>query len=413
MEINYQNTDIESIGLPTAIKLNESAKDIINLLKDTDVKCIIESDGKETKVTFDVNDLEKMDKILQPVINKQLDSAVEVPKLESKEKLIPVANAISNLYNRKINGRNSSIKAHQKHIDLLADSIKKSNNKKDMLSGRNDMMKKLANTFPIFKSPINALIMINEKKIERLITNVKKYEKQMAKQNTTIDKLNKSVTNFTLKKKTCQSLSDMVKSFSISDKTERNQSYLTSLSSFNANMQQMNLIKINSCNEAISHIRADFGNLSPAQKDSAQERINKLNETKSTLEKKNKVLQSANPDINVLLAKLNDNSTSAVVDKAEATFEQALENGGQSMDNIMSSVAIRSSCNVSPTASEIAQVEVIVFDNINDRDRDGIADKIDNSFTVKDEKGDVQEKSDNQKEKMPDIMPKNNPKINQ
>ena len=151
MELTYKNTEIDQINLPTTITFADNADKILELLKSSDVKCVAESDGKKTSITFDIADIEKLSRVLQPVgIDKQLDSALEIPKIDKKEKLIPIVNGMSNLYDRKINSKNNRIAAHQKHIDILSAALEQRKRKSDTLSGRNDMLKKLTSTFPAY-----------------------------------------------------------------------------------------------------------------------------------------------------------------------------------------------------------------------------------------------------------------------
>ncbi len=390
MELTYKNTEIDQINLPTTITFADNADKILELLKSSDVKCVAESDGKKTSITFDIADIEKLSRVLQPVgIDKQLDSALEIPKVDKKEKLIPIVNGMSNLYDRKINSKSNRIAAHQKHIDVLSSALEQRKKKAETLSDRNDMLKKLTSTFPAFKNPINALVERNEKKIERLQNKVEKLEKQIEIHSNTIDKLNKNVQNFTLRKKACQSLSDIVRSFTITNKENRNQSYLNALSSFNASMHSINDMKINNYNESIEKIKNDFSNLSPAAKQNAQERVTKITAARTTLENKNKALEAASPDITAMLNKLNDNTTTKTVDRAEVMFDQALSNSGQNIDNIMSNISINSARAVSPTAVEIVLNSTNVITGINDKDKDMIPDKLDSTFNVENDNQDL------------------------
>lgn len=77
------------------------------------------------------------------------------------------------------------------------------------------MLVKTAMTFPFFKSPINALIKRNEKKIERLNNKIPKLEKQIKIHQTTIDKLSKSAEKYKVRKNACKHLSEVIKSFVI------------------------------------------------------------------------------------------------------------------------------------------------------------------------------------------------------
>ena len=407
MELTYKNTEIDQINLPTTITLADNADKIFELLKSSDVKCCADSNGEKTSITFDITDIEKLSKILQPVgINKQLESSLEIPPLEHKERLIPIVNSIANLYDRKINSRNSSITAHQKHITILNSALEKNKTRLETLSGRNEMIEKLTSTFPSFKNPINALVVRNEKKIDRLQNKIEKLEKQIEIHSNTIDKLNRNVQNFTLRKKSCQGLSEIVRSFAITNKEERNQSYLSALSAFNASMHSINDMKINNYNERIDKIKNDFPNLSAAAKYNAQEHITKLTAARTTLENKNKAIEAANPDIKAMLNKLNDNTTTQAVDRAEVMFDQALSNSGQNMDNIMSNISINSARAVSPTAVEIVLNSTNVITGINDKDGDMIPDKLDSKYNVTAEvpKAEVKQNTNTTQERTTHIM---------
>ncbi len=386
MKTDYQNTEPDKLSLPATISFPaKNTEKIVELMKESDIKCIVNSDERKTDIAFSVEDIEKLNKLLQSVgIDKQLNnSAIQFPKIEKKEQLIPIANAISNLYDRKINGRNSRIESHKKHIGTLSAELTKCSTKVQTLKETELMLVKAAMTFPAFKVPINALIKRNEKKIERFSNGIPKLEKQIRIHQTTIDKLSKSAENYKVRKSACKHLSDVVKSFSISNRKNRNQTYLTALSSLNNNIQQINNDKIKSCIEAISKTSENFSELPLVQQKKAQERITNLIRTKNTLEEKNKILQAAQPDILKMLVELNDNKTTEKIDRAEMMFNKAIANSGMSLDSVMVSAAVENSRAVSPTAAEIAQVEISVLGNINDKDGDMIPDRLDSTFNPK------------------------------
>lgn len=382
MEFNYQNTEPDKLSLPATISFPaENADKIIAALKESDVKCITKTDEKKIDITFSIEDIEKLNKILLPFgIDKQLDN-MQIPKLEKKEKLIPIADTMANLYNRKIEGKSSRIEAHQRHINTLSAALNKNKNKVQTFTDRKNMLEKLSETFPLFKNPINALIKQNERKIERLANKrIPKLEKHIQIHRNKIDQLSKDVEHFTIRKNFCKHLSDVVKSFSIGDRQERNQTYLTALSSLNNDIQQINNEKISNCNIEISKISKKFPDLSSVRKQDAQKRMTNLIKKKSTLESKNKALQAAQPDILKMLAELNDDKTTYAVNQSELMFNQALKSSGQAFDSMITSVAVSNSCAISPTAARIVQTEVNVLGNINDKDGDMISDKLDSTF---------------------------------
>jgi hypothetical protein len=165
-------------------------------------------------------------------------------------------------------------------------------------------------------------------------------------------------------------------------------------------------MKINNYNESIEKIKNDFSNLSPAAKQNAQERVTKITAARTTLENKNKALEAASPDITAMLNKLNDNTTTKTVDRAEIMFDQALSNGGQNMDNIMSNISINSARAVSPTAVEIVLNSTNVITGINDKDGDMIPDKLDSKHNVTEKvpKAEVKQNTNAPQERTTHIM---------
>ncbi len=387
METLYENIKHDDLNMPATVSFSsENAEKIVELMKEAEVKCIVQSDKNKTDITFGINDIEKLNKILQPIgIERQLNnSAIQLHNIEKKENLIPIANAFSNLFERKINGKNSRMESHKKHIAVLSKSLNKRIVKADTLKDRELMLRKIAMTFPFFKSPINALIKRNEKKIERLNNQIPKLEKQIRIHQTTIDKLNKSAENYKVRKNACKHLSEVIKSFVIVNKKERNQSYLTALLSLNGDIQQLNNDRIKNCIDTIGKLETNFSELPLIKQQKAQERISNLIRTQNKLAERNKILQAAQPDISAMLAKLNENKVTEGIDKAEIMLDKTIaQNNSISLDSVMSFASVENSCAVSPTAAEIVQTEVNVISNINDKDRDMIPDKIDSTFDPK------------------------------
>ncbi len=388
METLYENAKHDDLNMPATVSFSaENAEKIVELMKESEVKCIVKKDEKKTDITFGIDDIEKLNKILQPIgIERQLNnSAIQLHNIEKKENLIPVANAFSNLYDRKINGKNSRIESHNKHISVLSKSLKNHTAKSEALKDQKLMLVKTAMTFPFFKSPINALIKRNEKKIERLNNKIPKLEKQIKIHQTTIDKLSKSAEKYKVRKNACKHLSEVIKSFVISNKKDRNQNYLTALLSLNGDIQQINNERIKNCIDTIGKLETNFSELPLVKQQKVQERISNLIKTQNKLAERNKILQAAHPDISAMLAKLNDNSVTERIDKAETALDKTIaQNNTISLDSAISLTSVENSCAVSPTAAEIVQTEVRVINNVNDKDGDMIADSIDSTFDPKD-----------------------------
>lgn len=126
METLYENVKHDDLNMSATVSfMAENAEKIVELMKEAEVKCIVKSDENKTDITFSIDDIEKLNKLLQPIgIEKQLNnSAIQLHHIEKKENLIPIANAFSKLYDRKINGKNSRIEAHQKHIGTLSNAL--------------------------------------------------------------------------------------------------------------------------------------------------------------------------------------------------------------------------------------------------------------------------------------------------
>lgn len=387
METLYENVKHDDLNMPATVSFSaEKVEKIVGLLKDADVKCIINSDENKTDITFSINDIEKLNKLLQPIgIERQLNnSAIQLHNIEKKEDLISIANAFSKLYDRKINGRRSRVEAHQKHIGTLSNALNQQKSSIQALKDRNIMLAKFSEIFTAFKNPINALITRNERKIDRLINNIPKLEKQIQAHHTTIDKLNKSAEHYMVKKNACNHLSEVIKSFVISSKNERNQNYLTALSSLNGDIQQINNDRIKNCIDTIAKLETNFSELPLIKQQKVQERISNLIKTQNRLAERNRVLQAAQPDISAMLARLNDNSVTEKIDMAAIMFDQKIaKNSNMYFDSVMTSAAVENSCAVSPTAAEIVQTEVNVINNVNDKDGDMIPDRLDSTFDPK------------------------------
>lgn len=244
------------------------------------------------------------------------------------------------------------------------------------------MLVKRSDVFTVFKNPINALINRNEKKIDRLISNnIPKLVKQIQAHYTTIDKLNKSADSYKVKRNACKHLSEVIKSFVIGNKKERNQNYLSSLLSLNGDIQQINNDRIKNCIDTIDKLETNFSELPLIKQQKVQERISNLIKTQNKLAERNRVLQAAQPDISAMLARLNDNSVTEKVDSAAIMFDKTIaQNSSMYFDSVMTSTAVENSCAVSPTAAEIVQTEVSVISNVNDKDGDMIADSVDSTF---------------------------------
>lgn len=387
METLYENATHDDLNMPATVSFSaKNAEKIVELIKESEVKCIVKKDENKTDITFGIDNIEQLNKILQPIgIERQLNnSAIQLHNIEKKENLIPVANAFSNLYDRKINGKNSRIEAHKKHITVLSDALQKRITKADTLKDQKLMLIKTAMTFPIFKSPINALIKRNEKKIERLNNKIPKLEKQIKIHQTTIDKLSKSAENYKVRKNACKHLSEVIKSFVIGNKKERNHSYLTALLSLNGDIQQINNDRIKNCIETVGKLETNFSELPLVKQQKVQERISNLIKTQNKLAERNKILQAAQPDISAMLAKLNDNNITERIDKAEMILDKTItQNNTISLDSAISLTSVENSCAVSPTAAEIVQTEVHVISNVNDKDGDMIPDRLDSTFNPK------------------------------
>lgn len=179
-------------------------------------------------------------------------------------------------------------------------------------------------------------------------------------------------------------MSEVIKSFVISNKKDRNQNYLTALLSLNGDIQQINNERIKNCIDTIGKLETNFSELPLVKQQKVQERISNLIKTQNKLAERNKILQAAHPDISAMLAKLNDNSVTERINKAETALDKTIaQNNTISLDSAISLTSVENSCAVSPTAAEIVQTEVRVINNVNDKDGDMIPDRIDSTFDPK------------------------------
>lgn len=355
--MEYQNTNISDLILPTTITLDTNRQsEIITALKDADIKCSAIGSDNSLSITFSVNDIEKLNKILQPFsVNKQIDDIpVTIPKTKKAENLLPFFNAVSNLFDRKLNSSDRKITAHKEHITVLQKSVSDTRSSINRLTSQNDMLKGVTNIFGFLKNPINALVKRNEKKIERLQKRtIPKLEQQIQIHQNTLDKLNQRIERHKLRKSLCLDISNAIKSFRTPDKILRSAAYTSAMTSLNKDIIELNNERISSYKE---QIKAD-----PSKEEKLTPKIEKLTA-------KNKVLQAAIVEPN---GKPNNIESSIV------NSESILLTENYNMLDAVDSMAITASVSLSDKA---AKVKIEVLDPIMDKDGDNVPDRIDTNF---------------------------------
>jgi len=369
--MEYQNVNINDLILPTTIKLNhDKSEEIVSLLKDTDLKFIATADSNATSITFSINDIEKLNRLLQPFgISEQIDDMqFALPKVEKKENLIPFVNAVSNLYDRKLDFATNRIKSHDNHVKLLSSSLEKNTNKLGKLTSQREMLKGLKVTLPFLSSPINALIKRNEYKISRLQNKkIPKLQRHIRRHQNTIDKLNERVDKQQLRKSICFNLSSVIKSFGILNSSERSEKYVTSMTALNSDFISLNNEKISKYSSQINDIKNNWSELSAKQQINAQQKFNKLNKQIQILKAKNSVLQTANNDIS---------AKSIKIEKAEQVFDKTVSSG-ITLDKAVDNLGVVTATTLSDKAAHIKTEQL---DPIMDKDGDHIPDRIDSEF---------------------------------
>mgnify|MGYP004541896033 FL=1 len=374
--MEYKNTEEAEIKLSTTITLsNNKAEEILAQLKESGMKFIFSSDENKTSITFSIEDLEKMSKILSPYNQNELDT-LTIPKADKKENLIPFFNAVSNIYDRKINGTVKKADAHRRHVDVLQKAVEEVKNEVERLTNRNDMLKGFVKTFPVFKSPINALIARNSKKIERLKKKgIPKLENQIQIHQNTIDKLNKRTEKQSLRKGICKNLNSVIKSFGISNKDERNIQYLSSMSALNSNIQQLTSEKMNNCLESMEKIKKEYPKLKTSSEQlKMQNTYENLRERRNKFDSKLNFLQSAQSKYENMMKSYKKPETTAAVDKAEKVIDESISKPHLQLGNVVDLCVDSGSI-----VFESAEINKLYLD----KDGDLIPDRIDNSFSVK------------------------------
>lgn len=370
--MEYRNTNENELILPTTVNLDtDKGDEIISSLRDAGIKCNCESNDNNVSITFSIEDIEALNRLLQPFgINKKIDDMdFTMPKTEKKEKLLPFLNTVSNLYERKLNASESRIKSHSNHIKLVEGTLKDKNKQLEKLLSQNEMLKGFGNTFGILKNPINALVKRNEKKIERLQKRtIPKLEQNIQIHQNTIDKLNMRADKHKLRRSICRNLSSVIKSFGISDKTERSSVYLTAMTALNSDLISKNNEKVNEFNAQVNNIKSNWTALTAPQQSQAQQKLLKITKQIQTLQAKNAVLSTANADYRVI----SDNS---IADKGEKALGISLSKG--SLDDAISNAAINTANTLS---SKAAHVKKEMLDPIMDKDGDHIPDRLDSEF---------------------------------
>lgn len=373
--MDYKNTEYNELNLPISIEVDQDKKEeIIAAIKESDLKCIVASSDDNVKITLSINDLEALEKIMLPFKPVE-DSKIIIPRPEKKEKLLPILNGVSKLFDRSITRLNEHIITAQGRVMETNDKLHILGQNITTLMSRNAMLSGVAISFPFFAAPVNALIRRNEKKIERMQNKqIPRLEQQLQIHQNTLDRLNKRSDHLETRKSVCINLSSVISSFAILNKTERSEKYLSSMVGLNTSLQKINTEKMQQLNSRITDLSSQLTSLSPIDKAKAHKQLFKLSGQVELLTEKNKMLNGANVDFTEMLANINS-KVHEKIEKAEAAIDKATDNTIK-LDNI-DQVVITANTASSELAAKLGSTATL----FNDRDGDHIPDHLDGTFS--------------------------------
>ena len=377
----FKNIDENDIKFAvTAVIPISDSQNLIERLKENDLKFSAKYDENKISLTYSAEDSQKFGDILKSFANK-ISPDVELPKSEKKEAVLPFLDVISNVQKKNINHLNRKAIAHQEHINLIRNSLSELELKADKLKNSNIMLKNIANTFSFIRSPINAVISRNEKKIYNLRSKaIPNLKKQIAHHNNSINILYKKSGVCRDKMQFCQHLNTLIKSFVITDKAQRNQQFFSAMMNLNRHMQKINSNKLEACIDRMEQIQKSFPDLSTKDKEKANLEYNKLKKQKNSLSSKMERLNSAQIQYSDMINKSED-IQSQTIEKTEKIVDKSIQTG-TTIESIAENIYETQNPNPEKVNKEYE-----------DKDMDLIPDRIDSTFTPPEELN--KEKSNN------------------
>jgi len=369
------NNAPEGLELPVTVALEtQDAKSIIDKLNEDGIKYTANYDDRKISLTFGVNDLDKVNETLNPVLERNKIDIIPLtfPPIKDREKAIPILNAVKNFYQNSADKATRKIQSHQEKSNNLITNISELQSNVSRLENRNTMLKSISNTVPFLRRPFDYFIKGNQRKIAKITSNdIPKLQKQIDRHSNTIDKLNNKVERLAVKADFCSHLSDVIKSFLFKSKQERNTNFITAMSGLNNDLQRINVFKLNDCIDSISAIQTAYPDMSATQQLKANEEIQKLNGQKSVIDNKITKLTASQKNF----ADMMNTANSDKIDKCETAINSVLASDTGNLEDKAEKMCNQSSDILSNSAENVQDKSLT-----EDKDKDLIPDKIDSTF---------------------------------
>lgn len=215
---------------------------------------------------------------------------------DEKEKLIPVINHLAEkqeyklaVLNDKIQSKTAKIQKHTAKIDKLQDRA-------DNLKSSNKMLNVIAQgALPPIKKAIELIIQKNESEIDKILTQrIPKRQEKIQMHSDKIKVYSNRIDKALYKLAVLKNMSKLIKSFTITDKQERQESFLSALSGLNQYSQSKLESRITNCKSKIASLRQEYeATDSAVTKFELNNKIGSLFTTQVTLEGKLDKLKKA------------------------------------------------------------------------------------------------------------------------
>lgn len=259
----------------------------------------------------------------------------------NKEKLIPILDHLAEKQQYKIALLNDKIQTKTEKNEKHSIKIEKLTNRAESLGKTNQMLNAFLkqSNFPAINKAVEFLVQKNEAKIKKINEQrIPKRQAKIAKHNDKIKTYSNRIDTAKHKIAHYSNISNFIKSFAISDKSLRHESFLNSISGLNNDSQIKIAKKLEVCLEKISDLKNQYEKTdSSVTKFEIKEKLSSLNNKKTSFENRlNKLGKAQQAYVDI---KSDILSVDRVMDNAEKCFDKHLaEEKPEKISNVMESV---------------------------------------------------------------------------
>lgn len=379
---SFGNVDVKSIENKAYITIEtDKANELIERLNKENLLFFARYDDKKAMLQFDRTDYDKVNSITAELNPPKQESTQQLDEVSAqygtieptiadkppaeREKLIPLLDSLAEQHEKRIAIAEDKIASKTHKIEKNEAKITALTEKSQKLQNTTNLLKAFAqNTgIPGLKQLLEARIERNEHKIANINENkIPSRKAKINKHQTAIDKQNKKIRRISAKVNHLSHMSDFVKSFGITDRSERHEKFMTALIDLNNDSQTRIAGKLERCTDKLNSLNAEYmDSESAVRKNELNSQISKLNQRHSSLSAKLDKLQNANIDYTSI--KNNDfgartpELVNGLIENSEKAIDTVLTSSDISMNSLIDSVCLD---NADFTAEK---VEVVTIEN--------------------------------------------------